>query len=1143
MPPFVGRKRLSQSPPPSREPPAKRAKVDKIVTTKKPAPAPKKTKALRFGEDDSSSSLSDVDSDEFEDVSTSRPQKTIAASDNEDEVEWEDAPAQTSAAPDFSNRQFKDVKITVSKDEEPDFSTARAGAKKGPSRREKAVRMHTHKMHVQMLLWHNSIRNAWINDKKVQEILLNQLPSQISREIERWKRASGLIEPEVSPKESKQDKKKKRKNKLSDVRSQRDWGQPSQRLEEGKPDMSRGDPLISLLKVLAAYWKKMFAVTAPGLRKRGYGTKLGLRQDIESFRNNKHNPARHGERIESLMEFRKMAEKCEGSRDAGAQLFTALLRAIGIEGRLVASLQPAGYGFTKAEQMVPRKVVEPVQASDSSGESEEESKQIPKSKSKMPSKKSRVPPNGSVGGEAAPIDLDTEAEEEEDSSVVDVTPFILKARPPKYDRDLVFPVYWTEAVSPITSRVVPVCPLVLENAVATSAEALSLFEPRGAKAEKARQVMAYVVAYSSDRTAKDVTVRYLRKRLWPGKSKGFRVPVEKIPIYDKRGKIRGHEDYDWFKHVLSIYTRSDAQRTAVDDVEDVIDLVPAELEKKDAEIDTLQSLKSSAEFVLERHLRREEALKPSAQPVRMFTSGKGDKQITESVYKRSDVLRVATAESWHKEGRAPKEGEVPIKLAPVRAVTLARKREAEEHQIRTGEKQMQGLYSQEQTDWIIPPPIEDGKIPKNGYGNIDCFVPSMVPRGAVHVPLKGTVRICKKLEIDYAEAVVGFEFGNKMAVPVIQGVVIAKEHDEVVRDAWREWNEEQKRKEESKMEKLVLDLWRKFVLGLRIRARVHDEYTVDLGDTHLERGATRGEPMVIDDEEKLPDRTSLMLTHDEHEFGGGFLPESDDEAAKHEDLVIHVASQEDTKHLVRDYDDGVADADAMAVQYPTPVHSAATGNSRCRKTRINGTDESELSEPDEQEAGGFLSKDDAKEIRLVAAPYGKTTASAPMLSSGASSSGSEENFTPQAQSQRRSHGRSQKFAGVENTSSTKVQTTTLGVSTMSRKTRATPLRNAKGKAQVKIAMLGGTGDTTSPSETSNDEEDDGDESPPRASKLSSTTSVKRGRGRPRKGRTGKVTADGDTRAKKTEKPGRKIDKKSLLRKESTLITSPYFGDD
>ena len=39
----------------------------------------------------------------------------------------------------------------------------------------------------------------------------------------------------------------------------------------------------------------------------------------------------------------------KGSRDFGAQLFTALLRALGVETRLIFSLQPLGYSFGKHE--------------------------------------------------------------------------------------------------------------------------------------------------------------------------------------------------------------------------------------------------------------------------------------------------------------------------------------------------------------------------------------------------------------------------------------------------------------------------------------------------------------------------------------------------------------------------------------------------------------------------------------------------------------------------------------------------------------------------------------------------------------------------------------------------------------------------
>ncbi|KIW46111.1 uncharacterized protein PV06_01802 [Exophiala oligosperma] len=950
MPPFLPRKR--STPPASPRPtPLKKAKLSDVLDAEsRNTPGSDKPRAFSLGSDGSESSLSDVDSDEFEDVSPAvkHPESTKhEEEDEDDEIEWEDAGASTLVAtPAQTPLADGPIELVFRKDNnEIDYGTATAATtgKKGPTKREKEARVRTHQMHVQLLLWHNSIRNRWISDSIVQQTLVNQLPPQIKKEVEKWKVASGLVDPEA---ESKSRGRRMGKGKAVNARQERDWGRPSQRMEKGKPNMSNGDPLISLMKVLAAYWKKRFAITAPGLRKRGYGTKQALKQIIYSFRNDEHDPEEHGERIRDIEEFREVARRCEGSRDAGAQLFTALLRAVGIESRLVASLQPTGFGWTKAEQQFPRKPAKAAETDTdtSSYESDHDDSvslsEITKSKPVVKAN-ARTSTRDQRGTTSKPINLDTDVEEDdttsgmnEDDSVVDVTPTMPKRRPQKYDRDNPYPIYWTEAISPITNQVLPVSPLVLDPPVASTPEILAAFEPRGVKADRTKTVMAYVIAYSADGTAKDVTVRYLKKRIWPGKTKGFRFPVEKIPIYNKNGKVKRYEDYDWFRRVMSGYQRPDALRTPADDVEDAHDLVPQEPEKKEVkdDVDTLQSLKASADFVLERFLRREEALRPGAEPDRKFVSGKGENLKEELVYRRSDVLRCLTAESWHKEGRRPREGEAPLKLVPVRAVTLARKREAEDYERRTGEKQTQGLYSWDQTEYIIPPPIENGVIPKNAYGNIDCFVPSMVPKGAVHVPLRGTVRICKKLDIDFAEAVTGFEFGNKMAVPVITGVVVAKENEKAVIEAWTEFNEKQRQKEESKMEKLVLDLWRKFVMGLRIRERIQDTYGDVVDDTSIyAAGNSKDQPINLEDEGDMPGAALPIAAEDD--FGGGFIVD-DEELAIPEDLeMVHHEPRAERSRSMR--------ISRGLNEYPTPVSvsPAKTNGVSQNKSLLQAADE------------------------------------------------------------------------------------------------------------------------------------------------------------------------------------------------------------
>lgn len=872
MPPFIPRKRSASL---KSVPPAKRQARTTID--------PKIQEVIDLVNTSDSSSLSEADtSDEFEDVnslpvqnqSTSPKGKATATNpskhensredddeDDDEDVDWEDAikpehpSTHTTTQLTTPVSPHEDLELTL----DPDSFQRQASlldSKKGPSKIEREIRLNTHRMHVQCLLFHNALRNAWISDSQIHEVLRSQLPAAIQKEIQSWRVASALdhpsssssgsLQPSQSGSEDRTGKKtkssRKTKSNAAQSRMSRDWGHGAVRLEPGKPDMSRGDPIISLLRILAAYWKKRFKISAPGLRKRGYRPMRALEADIMAFQKEEFDVAQHGERIRDRNEFRQLAQKCEGSRDVGAQLFTALLRALGIEARLVANLQPLGFGWTKAEV--------------------------------ASSKTAKDENQGLEQGDSS------DAEEDESSGDHEPTPRGKTSTTP-YDKDLPFPIYWTEVISPITQEVIPVDPMVLSNSVAAIPELVYNFEPRGARADKGKQVIAYVVAYSSDGTAKDVTTRYLRRRTWPGKTKGFRLPIEKIPLSSRTNGRTRFIEYDWFKVTMRAYERSDRQKTVVDDLEEAKDLVPNQPEKKAVkEGDTLQSLRLSEEFVLERFLRREEALRPNTQHVRMFMSGKGDKAKEEKVYLRKDVLKCLSAESWHKEGRKVRVGEVPLKRVPIRAVTLIRKRAVDELERETGEKPLQGLYARYQTEWIIPPPIENGVIPKNEYGNIDCFVPSMVPQGAIHIPYNGTVRVCRKLGVDFAEAVTGFEFGSKMAVPIISGVVVAEENAELVVDAWRADQKARREKERLQQEKRILQTWRKFLMGLRIAERVRAEYG-DGGDAETHNPFAK---IPTHTSENEPGADFLSEPPPGEDLGGGFLIPGQD--ANEDDFVV-----------------------------------------------------------------------------------------------------------------------------------------------------------------------------------------------------------------------------------------------------------------
>ncbi|KAI4254599.1 MAG: hypothetical protein L6R42_007132 [Xanthoria sp. 1 TBL-2021] len=949
MPPFLpGTRKRSPSPASlyrsTPEKPAKKATLFDVAD-ERPAGSLKANQDFlnRFDNADSDTSLSDVSSGEFEDVApqpNAKRRKIDHHADDEEEIDWEDAVDQrnTDGVPSSKRQPSGDLELTLHKDTGVSFTPSN-DQKKGPSKIERQIRVVTHCIHVQFLLFHNSLRSRFACDTEVQKVLVDQLPPVVKKEVDTWRLASGLPQDTTEIESDKPAKQKGRKGKTrkgEDVRSQRDWGKPAERQEKGAPNMSRGDPVIRLLKLLAAYWKKRFTITSPGLRKQGYKSLSRLESELASFKNDVHDNEEHGERIENLNEFRDLARRCEGSRDVGVQLFVALLRGLGLEVRLVASLQPIGFGWNKNEEANPKKkrvkstAMEEVPSSPDVVSASESKK----SKSKAKPRNSAAKKTSSVanGSKTTPIDLSdassselSSAGDHDDESVVDVTPSAPRKKPNMpYDRDFVFPTYWAEVISPITNEVYPVDPLVLTPAVATNPEHLTAFEPRGSKAYKAKQVFAYVIAYSPDGSAKDVTTRYLKKHMWPGRTKGVRLPVEKVPIYNSKGKIKRHEEYDWFKTVMSGYTRPDHMRTAVDDIEEAKDLKAVKPEKKDTKANegTLQFYKTSAEYVLERHLRREEAIIPGAEPVKTFTSGKGDDAKEEPVFLRKDVMVCRTGESWHKEGRQIKPHQQPMKMVPIRAVTLTRKREVQEAERDGGEKLKQGLYAWDQTEWIIPPPIVDGVIPKNAYGNMDCFVPTMVPQGAVHIPLRSTGKICKRLNIDFAEAVTGFEFGKQRAVPVITGVVVAKEHEDMVIDEWEKDEEERKIKEEGKREKVALGMWRKLLMGLRIVERVRDEYGEEGGEAREEfnpftnrnkqRKVQAGDQqMAGGDHDGAEDQNGeemlaggfLVDGAVGSDTGGGFLPDGYDEnepvpsSSKGQDLEIEAETDQKPGHL------------------------------------------------------------------------------------------------------------------------------------------------------------------------------------------------------------------------------------------------------
>ncbi|KAG5219364.1 Rad4-domain-containing protein [Salix suchowensis] len=174
---------------------------------------------------------------------------------------------------------------------------------------------------------------------------------------------------------------------------------------------------------------------------------------------------------------------------------------------------------------------------------------------------------------------------------------------------------------------------------------------------------------------------------------------------------------------------------------------------------------------------------------------------------RSAVVDLKSSESWlRSEGRVVKAGCQPLKMVKARSGTVNKLREIETLKTAgTGNGEvMQGLYARA----------------KQKY--------------------KGVAKIARRLGLDYAEAVVctfrrrrmdnanvqktRFDFKNRRALPVVEGVVIAVENEDVLLETYWEAEKEAEEKSHKQREERVVKRWKRLIQALQIRQRLQNQY-------------------------------------------------------------------------------------------------------------------------------------------------------------------------------------------------------------------------------------------------------------------------------------------------------------------------------
>ncbi|KAJ0110086.1 hypothetical protein J7T55_014889 [Diaporthe amygdali] len=720
---------------------------------------------------------------EFEDVDIPKPtiQTTYRESsdeESEDDAQFEDVDfgavfANTEQPPE--QQETLELNLTAAR-EALTPSRRNADRRKPVSKEEKERRVEIHKAHILCLLAHVEKRNHWCNDRVVQENLRPLLTAKIVQ-----------------------------------------WLNPEPHLTQ----FGQTESLKKGLQMIMEKFQQRFSITELGLRR-------ALWAEDEKQLENYGLP----DEIDSCLEkadFRKAAKRLNGSRDVGAQLFCALLRAAGVETRLVCSLQPLSFVTSGPTMPKPRQAKTPSRPAPARVEA---ARADPTSSVAMSSPRARLGhPNA-----AAYIVPEVSA-----------PPTVTPRTPPRqavHLRESNFPVYWVEVLDAAHQKWQPVDVLVTYTLFRANK-----LEPPAADRENC---LSYVIAFEEDGCGKDVTRRYAKA--YNAKTRRLRVDGPLIP--EDEGK-------KWWRRVMRRY-KQPGVKSNLDQIENN---ELSGLEAREPMPRNVADFKNHPVYALERHMRRHEVLAPDASVV--GTVGAGSKGPLEKIYRRRNVLAARSVDKWYRLGREINPGEEPVKVLPRRKRPQRKGRRAadDEDDSSSSDDPVLGpspskgipMFTFDQTSLYVPPPVVAGRVPKNKFGNIDLYVPSMVPAHGAHISHPRAGHAAHILGVDYAPALTGFDWRGRKGTAVYNGVVVPAEAEEGVRSVIDGFEDLEAMLEEEKRSRRALATWKRLLRGLRIRKSV-------FGDEDMFDESVPLEDFSVDEDEDMDDEGS-------DQFAGGFEPD------------------------------------------------------------------------------------------------------------------------------------------------------------------------------------------------------------------------------------------------------------------------------
>ena len=470
-----------------------------------------------------------------------------------------------------------------------------------------------------------------------------------------------------------------------------------------------------------------------------------------------------------------LLKKKTGSREIGTQGFVALLRAVGLNARLVFSLQPPDLTIMKK---------------DLDNKDDFDLQLLLKQTSVfIPDKKLR---KMRVNTDAK---YEVQTKPENDIAILPV-------------ESLKYPLFWCEVWNKFNKTWITVDPMNFKTIEqhTMNLNSRSKLEPLSHRQANKFNLLRYVIGYDRKLGCKDITPRYTTQ---------FHSKV-----YKKRC-TRDEAVKEWYEKSVN-YLNSYGGRGVlkIDEYEDEFFANKLNLETIP---DSLQDFSGHPKFILENQIPSDSVLKDNAKHCGFFRIKNRNKSL--KVYLKSDVLKLRTARQWYMEGRVLKAGAQHLKIVK------KRKFRPTKHygDMNVGgandddDDDMERLYSFDSTDLFVPPLASPkGEIQTNAYGNIDVYQPNMIPMNCVLVEDPLAIRAAKYIRVPFAKAVTGFEFEKGFTVkPKISGVVCLRDFKDAVCFSIEGIKIAEEEEKEENKEVAALNHWVTLLKKLKIQQRLN----------------------------------------------------------------------------------------------------------------------------------------------------------------------------------------------------------------------------------------------------------------------------------------------------------------------------------